>query len=93
MEESHATSEVKIPADADEDGDFEFEPVSCFVISKHSKPRRWIIQLMKWPYPFENSTPHVKYALKFEWKFAFYFIIRALSFTFNSYSEIYLDLK
>lgn len=71
MEESHATSEVKIPADADEDGDFEFESVSCFVISKHSKPRRWIIQLMKWPYPFENSTPHVKYALKFEWEFAF----------------------
>jgi len=54
MEESHATGEVKIPADADVDENFEFESVSCFVISKHSKPRRWIIQLLKWPYPFEN---------------------------------------
>ena len=33
---------------------FEFEAVSCFVIPHFSRPRRWTIQLIKWPYPFEE---------------------------------------
>ena len=54
------------PADAYLDGTaFEFESRSCFVISKDSKPRRWIIQLIKWPYPFKNAT-YISGFTKFE---------------------------
>lgn len=58
MEENLAATDlkVKIPTEADADGSFVFESVSCFVISKDSKPRRWIIQLIKWPYPFEKCA-------------------------------------
>ena len=43
-----------------EENSFEFESVSCFVFSKYSKPRQWTIQLLRWPYPFENKNKNNK---------------------------------
>lgn len=58
MEENRATSDTKTSTqDRDDiDGSSEFEAVSCFVISKDNKARRWMIQLIKWPYPFRNIS-------------------------------------
>ena len=38
-----------------EEDNFGFESVSCFVLSKHSKPRKWTVQVLKWPYPLKIS--------------------------------------
>lgn len=57
MEENRVSGDIKtLPTQNNTDGSSEFEAVSCFVISKDSKARRWMIQLIKWPYPFENSA-------------------------------------
>ena len=38
----------------DVESNFEFESVSCFVFSKHSRLRQWTVQLLQWPYPFKT---------------------------------------
>ena len=38
----------------DVESNFEFESVSCFVFSKHSRLRQWTVQLLQWPYPFKS---------------------------------------
>ena len=60
MDENKTTGDVKIPSGADVEESFEFESVSCFIISKDSKPRRWIIQLLKWPYPLWKFSVNTK---------------------------------
>lgn len=41
-----------------EEDNFGFESVSCFVLSKHSKPRKWTVQVLKWPW-FERISMFV----------------------------------
>jgi len=58
MEEDRETSDTTLPTQHDIDGSSEFEALSCFIISKDSKGRRWMIQLIKWPW-FERISMFV----------------------------------
>lgn len=42
----------------DVESNFEFESVSCFVFSKHSRLRQWTVQLLQWPW-FERISMFV----------------------------------
>lgn len=53
--ETHEQSTSDVPKNGNVEHSAEFETLSCFFISKDNKARRWMIQLIKWPYPFDKT--------------------------------------